>query len=90
MKCAAFINGNTNTTATTNLSSVSGGDLEITGNLTDNANFNANARAVFFTGTGVQTIGGTATGTFNVDYIVSAKASGSIQLLKDLSYKLAL
>ena len=84
LKGANFTNGNSNATATTTLASNIGGDLEITGNLTDNANFTSNNRAVFFTGTGVQTIGGTAPGTFNVDYIVSAKASGSIQLLKDL------
>ena len=88
LKCANFVNGYTVTdgtsTATTTLSSQIGGDFEVTGNVTDNATFTANSRAIFFTGTGTQTIGGNAPGTFNVDYIVSIKSSGSIQLLKDL------
>jgi len=73
---------NLTNTGTVTLSSNSGGDLELTGNLIDNSAFNANTRAVFFTGTGTQTI--TGTGTFNIDYIVSNKASGSIQMLCDL------
>jgi len=84
LKCVNFTNGSTNTTATTNLSSVVGGDLELTGNYVDNANFTANQRAVFFTGTGTQTIGGTASAPFNIDYIVSIKSSGSVQMLQNL------
>ena len=69
-------------TGTTTLSSNIGGDLELTGNLVDNNVFTANARAIFFTGAGTQTI--TGTGTFNIDYIVSNKSGGSIQMLCDL------
>ena len=69
-------------TGTITLSSTSGGDLELSGSLIDNATFNANTRAVFFTGAGTQDVSGT--GTFNIDYIVSNKASGSIRMLCDL------
>ncbi|OYU82827.1 MAG: hypothetical protein CFE24_14000, partial [Flavobacterium sp. BFFFF2] len=84
LKSVNLTNGSVNTGAIVNLSSTSGGDLELTGNYTDNAVFNANTRAVFFTGTGVQTIGGGASAPFNIDYIVLAKASGRVQLLTDL------
>ena len=84
LKATNFTNGNSNITATTNLSSTVGGDLELTGNYVDNATFTANSRAIFFTGTGTQTIGGTASAPFNIDYIVSTKSSGSIQLLQNL------
>ena len=73
----------TNSTgAITSLSSLSGGDLEITGNLIDNGTFNSNSRAVFFSGSNVQEISGS--GTFNIDYIVSSKSGGSIRMLTDL------
>jgi len=84
LKGSTLTNGNSNATATINLSGAIGGDLELTGNYVDNAVFTANARAVFLTGTGVQTIGGTATAPFNIDYIVVTKASGSVQLLTSL------
>ncbi|MEC4049480.1 T9SS sorting signal type C domain-containing protein [Flavobacterium sp. SUN046] len=80
---ANFVNGSTNTTATTTLSGTVGGDLEVTGNFTDNAAFTSNNRAVFFSGSAAQTIGGTATAPFNVDYIVSSKTGGSVKLLVD-------
>ena len=79
LKCVDFSN---NVGATTTLSSNAGGDLELTGSLIDNATFNSNNRAVFFTGSGVQDVSGT--GTFNIDYIVSNKASGSIRMLTNL------
>lgn len=79
LKCANFTN---NSSATTNLSSNSGGDLEVTGNLVDSGTFNANSRAVFFTGTGTQDVSGS--GTFNIDYIVLNKASGSVRMLNNL------
>jgi hypothetical protein len=79
LKCFNFSN---NAGATTTLSSNVGGDLELTGSLIDNATFNSNNRAVFFTGSGVQDVSGT--GTFNIDYIVSNKASGSIRMLTNL------
>ncbi|WP_345094261.1 hypothetical protein, partial [Flavobacterium chungnamense] len=79
VRCANF---NNNSGAITTLSSLSGGDLELTGNLIDNATFNANTRAVFFTGTGTQEISGT--GIFNIDYMVVNKLSGSVKLLNNL------
>ena len=84
LKAVTLTNGNSNSTATVNLSGSIGGDLELTGNYIDNANFTANSRAIFFTGTGVQTIGGNASAPFNIDYIVVTKASGFVQLSKDL------
>ena len=79
LKCIDFTN---NLGATTSLSSNSGGDLEITGSLLDNGTFNANTRAVFFTGSGTQDVSGN--GTFNIDYLVSNKSAGSIRMLCDL------
>ena len=84
LKGANLTNGSSNTTAVVNLSVTIGGDLELTGNYLDNAVFNANARAVFFTGAGTQTISGTATAPFNIDYIVVTKPSGIVQLGVDL------
>jgi hypothetical protein len=87
LKTTTLTNGSSNTTANTTLSSVVGGDLELTGNYVDNATFTANSRAVFFTGgSNVQTIGGNASGTFNIDCMVVTKTAsgGSVQLLKDL------
>jgi len=79
-----FVNGYSNTTATTTLSANFGGDVEVTGNFTDNANFSVSQRAVFFTGTTTQVVDGTAVAPFNIDYIVVAKSSGSVLLNKDL------
>jgi hypothetical protein len=78
----AITNGSS--AAIVNLSSTIGGDLELTGNYNDNATFNSNQRAVFFTGAGaIQTIGGNAPGTLNIDYIVVTRtAPGVVQLLK--------
>ena len=79
IKCINFTNspGSTST-----LSTSVGGDLEVTGNLTENGNFNSAQRAVFFTGTVDQDIQGS--GTFTIDYIVLNKASGSVRLLSNL------
>jgi hypothetical protein len=79
LKCTNFTNyaGSTMTMSTS-----VGGDLEVTGNLTENGNLNSSTRAIFFTGTGIQDIQGS--GTFSVDYIVLNKASGSVRMLCDL------
>ena len=79
VRCTNYTN---NAGGTTTLSSNIGGDLELTGNLVDNANFISNNRAAFFTGTGTQDVSGS--GVFNIDYVVSNKASGSIRLLSNL------
>jgi hypothetical protein len=79
LKCTNFTN---NASAVSTLSSNVGGDLEVTGHLTENGNFNSAQRAVFFTGIGVQDIQGS--GIFTIDYIVLNKASGSVRLLTNL------
>jgi hypothetical protein len=79
LKCTNFTS---NPGSTTTLSTAVGGDLELTGNLTENGNINSSNRAIFFTGTGIQEIQGS--GTFSVDYIVLNKASGSVKMLCDL------
>lgn len=63
-----------------------GGDIKLGGNFTDNGTFNSNKRAVFFIGSGnTQTIGGTASAPFNIDYIVVDKPTGGIvQISQDL------
>ncbi|RAR47217.1 T9SS type A sorting domain-containing protein [Flavobacterium lacus] len=76
------VNFNNNSGATATLSTAVGGDLELTGNLIDNATFNANTRAVFFTGSGTQDISGS--GTFAIDYMVLNKPSGTVRLLNNL------
>ena len=57
LKCTNFTNGYTTTDGTsfalTTLSSTVGGDLEVTGTVTDNATFISKNRAIFFTGTGI-------------------------------------
>ena len=79
LKCVNYTN---NANALTTLSTNIGGDLELTGNFIDNAPFNSNNRAVFFTGFGVQDVTGSA--PFDIDYIVSNKPSGSIRMLTNL------
>ena len=77
LKCNNFLN---NTGATTSLiasASNVGADLEVTGNFTDNGNFGSNERAVFFTGPNTQTVSGTATPPFNIDYVVVTKPANS-------------
>jgi hypothetical protein len=79
IKCTNFTS---NASSTTTLSTEIGGDLELTGNLTENGNINSSSRAIFFTGSGIQDIQGS--GIFSVDYIVLNKASGSVKMLCDL------
>jgi hypothetical protein len=79
LKCTSFTS---NAGSITTLSTVVGGDLELTGNLTENGNINSSSRAIFFTGTGIQNVQGTS--PFSIDYIVLNKASGSVRMLCDL------
>ena len=66
--------------ATLNLSTVLGNDLFINGNFTRNGTFNPNSRAVFFTGSGTQTISGTPSPII-FDYLVLQKSgASSVQL----------
>ena len=79
IKCANF---NNSSGANVTLSSVIGGDLEVTGDIIDNGTFNSNNRAIFFTGSAIQNISGS--GVFNIDYVVSNKSGGRIRLQSNL------
>ena len=56
MTAALTVKGDYFNYGTTILSSSSGGDLVLEGNLTDNATFTANSRAIFFQGSNTQSI----------------------------------
>ena len=86
LKCTDYTNGAvTNTTATTTLSSNSGGDIELTGNLTDYGVFTPNQRAVFFTGpSGNQIISAPKPSGETFDYVIVDKAAGDIVLANDI------
>src|SRR5205085_2541300 len=62
-----------------NLSTSSGGDLVPQGNFTNNGTFNANNRAVFFTGGNTQTLAD-GSGTATLPYVVVNKSGGTVQL----------
>lgn len=84
LKCKNFSNGPSNPLAATTLASLSGGDLELSGDFTDNAIFTPNSRAVFFSGaSGNQTI--TKTGGEIFDYILVQKAAGNVLLANDIT-----
>lgn len=57
-------------TGTITLSATSGGDLKLEGNLIDNGTFNSNTRAVFFTGTAIQTVS-TTSSPIGIDYLIN-------------------
>ncbi|TAE45079.1 MAG: T9SS C-terminal target domain-containing protein [Cytophagales bacterium] len=59
-----------------------GGDLRIEGNFTNNGTFNANGRAVFFVGAGLQEITGNNT---PFSYLILTKASGLVRLNDNIS-----
>ena len=84
LKGVTLTNGSSNNSAVVILSDANGGDLELTGNYTDNATFTSNGRAVFFTGGSNQEIGGTASDPFNIDYVVITKSGGVVQMNKTL------
>lgn len=66
------------------LSSASGGDLEIKGNLVVNSTgFNTNRRAVRFSGTGSQSISGTQQPIFS--YVEMLKSSGTLTLQRSIT-----
>ncbi|RAR47215.1 ice-binding family protein [Flavobacterium lacus] len=76
------VNFTTHSGATTTLSATSGGDLVLKGNFINNGTFNANARAVFFTGSGTQDISGS--GAISIDYLAVDKLNGTVRLLNNL------
>lgn len=78
LSCHNFINS-----GTTSLSTAFAGDLTITGNFTDNGTFNANTRAIFFSGSSVQNVSGTQ--PFDISYIRIQKAGGSVNMMSNLN-----
>jgi hypothetical protein len=72
-----------NTGATLSLSGTIGGDLDIQGNIIDNGTFNANSRAVFFSGGNVQDIQGN--GIFDIPFVRINKTGGRVRLQSDLT-----
>jgi hypothetical protein len=84
LSCDDFTN-----TGQTTLSSLSnGGDLYITGNFYNNGSsasaVNINGRALILTGNKDQTIGGSATGTYEIDYLIIGKSGGTVTVEHDL------
>ncbi|MFL6210404.1 MAG: C25 family cysteine peptidase [Pyrinomonadaceae bacterium] len=74
--------GSVTNNGTLTLSSANGGDIKVSGNWTRNstATFTPNGRAVFFNGTGTQTVTITGGGTEAFSYLIVDKASGNLTL----------
>jgi hypothetical protein len=66
------------------LSTVSGGDLKVRSDFTNNGTFTANNRAVFFEGTAVQNVTD-ASGTATMPYLRVNKGGGSVVLQSNLT-----
>ncbi|KAB1154352.1 T9SS sorting signal type C domain-containing protein, partial [Flavobacterium luteum] len=94
LKCTNFFNGDTTTEGRKSTTALSGdlnatppfngnygGDLEVTADFQDDASFVSNQRAVFFTGSGIQDVRGSAPGTLNIDYVVVAKSGSTNPVL---------
>ncbi len=82
MTAALTVLGSVDINGTLTLSGQSGGDIKVGGNWTRAATgtFNHNSRAVFFNGTGTQTIAVTGGGTETFAYLVVDKSSGTLVL----------
>lgn len=78
----------TNTGSTTLSPTAVGGDLYITGNFNNNgaaaSSVNINGRALIMTGSKDQVIGGSAAGTYAIDYFIVAKSGGKVALMHDM------
>ncbi|MFN0157174.1 MAG: T9SS type A sorting domain-containing protein [Bacteroidota bacterium] len=83
---AATVTGNVFVAGTLELSSASGGDLNLSGNWSRTGTFTPNNRAVTFNGTGAQSI--TEATTF--DYLTVNKSSGTLTLNNDATVNQAL
>jgi hypothetical protein len=83
MTATLTVKGNYINNGTTALSSSSGGDLVLEGNLTDNNIFDANGRAIFFRGSNTQTITSNSN-PLDIDVMRVEKSGGEIQLLQNL------
>lgn len=68
------------------LSSVGGGDLSVGGNWSNNGTFTCNGRQVTFNGSGAQSIGGSATNTFDWLLIDNA-AAGEVTLGSNITVR---
>jgi len=64
-----------------------GGNMILSGNFINNGTFNCNGRAVVFTGSENQQIGGTASGTCAIDFMKIDKTGGVLTLNKDVACK---
>ncbi len=68
------------------LSGQAGGDIEVGGNWTNNGTFTGNSRRVTFNGSGVQSVGGSVTTTF--DYLlVDNLAGGDVTLAANITVR---
>ena len=74
------VGGNILNNGALNLSAAPGGDIKVGGNWTRGGTFTPNGRAVFFTGTGIQTITVTGGGTETFAYLINDKPAANIQL----------
>ena len=83
MSAALTVKGNYLNSGTTNLSSISGGDLILEGNLTDNGTFAANGRAVFFIGANNQSVT-SSDDPLDIDVVRFNKTGGEVILLQNL------
>ncbi len=83
MTAALTVKGNYLNSGTTNLSSSSGGDLILEGNLTDNGTFAANGRAVFFHGANNQSVT-SSDDPLDIDVVRFNKTGGEVILLQHL------
>ena len=83
MTAALTVKGNYLNSGTTVLSSSSGGDLILEGNLNDNATFTANSRAIFFQGANNQYINSTDN-PLDIDVVRINKSGGEVILNQNL------
>jgi hypothetical protein len=83
MTAALSVLGNVSNSGTLDLSSLSGGDLKVQGNFTNNGTFAPNNGKVFFEGSNTQTVN--ASGSLTIPWIRINKSGGTVQLNTDVS-----
>ena len=83
MSQALTIKGKYTNSGATILSTVSGGDLKLEGDMDDNGTFTANTRAIFFEGANNQTINST-TDPLDIDVMRIGKSGGEVILAQNL------
>ncbi len=82
MTASLTVVGNITNNGTITLSGSAGGDLNLNGNFINNGTFNCNTRALFLSGSTLQTISGTASAT-TIDFLIVNNTSG-IALSQDV------